>query len=39
MTLAEAITALATLGPFVFAAGVLAGYYRPHLGRTSRHDR
>lgn len=39
MTLADALTALLAVGPFSLTAGVLAGYYRPHLGRTSRHDR
>jgi hypothetical protein len=38
MTFVEALTALGTLGPFVFAAGVFAGYRRHHLGRT-HHDR
>lgn len=38
MSLIEALTTLLAVGPFSLAAGVAAGYYRPHLGRT-HHDR
>ena len=37
MSLIDALTQIATLGPFVFAAGIVTGY-RSHLGRT-HHDR